>query len=118
MCGNTLRVSHHEPAAAGYLLMQRDDTTGPALLANNLKLFRNTDSKCCIVQFLKSLDQLARDIYARNKQLSYQPKLFNADALKQFESAQNCHFCGKHFDNDKVWGSQPPERQVSWSCMQ
>lgn len=101
------KLSQHLPAALGYLLVQREGTTGPALRSReeSLKLFKDDDPESCVEKFLCSLDETAREIYQWNREYGYQRKIMDADSRREFNDAQNCYYCNYQFasSQEKNW---------------
>lgn len=104
---NRVLLTEHQPAAAGYAIVQRTGTAGPQLFTadNGLKIFQNGESESCIEKFLKSLEQTAKCVYQWNKIYSYQPKLKDSESNKAFNESSACHYCKVGFSdqNSKNW---------------
>jgi hypothetical protein len=99
----TTKVAHHTPAAAGFLVVQRDDMRGPALTQNPLQLFEreDDDSSACMFAFLHALEELVVQVYWWNRQFSHCSANRTADEERRYRTATSCCLCSRTLTSDR-----------------
>ena len=91
------RVRTHKAAAISYLLIPH-----PEMKAEPLNLrYRVYQGPDCIVRCMRSLTDLAKEVYQWNISYANQPVIMSSEDTAKHSLATNCYICGKRFASSK-----------------